>query len=152
MSALVHCSGWTRTTGRRPHKLFIPAAACITGAPEMSEPSRHNPEDKAAQATLKEAVAAEDATCNTSHKLGKKIGKIAATNLDELCLKAPLCGRLGRNWGLDYRRPSRARPQAKGFSVKRGQKQKSKHARIALGQTSQAWGRRNPSWNIRSWR
>jgi hypothetical protein len=54
----------------------------------MSEPSRHNPEDKAAQATLKEAVAAEDATCNTSHKLGKKIGKIAATNLDELCLKA----------------------------------------------------------------
>jgi hypothetical protein len=34
-----HCSGWTRTTGRRPHKPFILAAACIKGAAETSEPS-----------------------------------------------------------------------------------------------------------------
>jgi hypothetical protein len=32
-----HCSGWTRTTGRRPP--FIRAAACIKGEAEMSESS-----------------------------------------------------------------------------------------------------------------
>jgi hypothetical protein len=35
----VHYSGWARTTGRRPHKLVIPAAACIKGVAELSEPS-----------------------------------------------------------------------------------------------------------------
>jgi hypothetical protein len=48
----------------------------------------HNHEDKAAQAALKEARSAEDATCNASKKLGEKFSKIAAANLDELCLKA----------------------------------------------------------------
>lgn len=32
MRALIHCSGWMRTTGRRPHKPFIRVAACIKGA------------------------------------------------------------------------------------------------------------------------
>jgi phage I-like protein len=48
----------------------------------------HNHEDKAAQAALKEARSAEDATCNASKKLGEKFSKIAVANLDELCLKA----------------------------------------------------------------
>lgn len=48
----------------------------------------HNREDEAAQAALKEAQLAEEATCNASKSLGEKFSKIAATNLDELCLKA----------------------------------------------------------------
>ena len=47
-----------------------------------------NHEDKAAQASLKKAESAEEATCNARKKLGEKFRKIAATNLDELCLKA----------------------------------------------------------------
>jgi len=43
---LVHCSGWTCTKGRRPHKLFIPAAACIKGAAQMSEPSPSVPKPR----------------------------------------------------------------------------------------------------------
>ena len=46
MRALIRCSGWRRTTGRRPHKLFIPAAACIKGAAEMSEPSPSLPKPR----------------------------------------------------------------------------------------------------------
>jgi hypothetical protein len=47
-----------------------------------------NREDAAAQAAKLEAESAEDSTCNASKKLGVKFSKIAATNLDELCLKA----------------------------------------------------------------
>jgi len=47
-----------------------------------------NREDAGAQAAQLEAESAEDATCNASKKLGEKFSKIAATNLDELCLKA----------------------------------------------------------------
>jgi hypothetical protein len=47
-----------------------------------------NREDAGAQAAKLEAESAEGAACDASKKLGLKFSKIAATNLDELCLKA----------------------------------------------------------------
>jgi hypothetical protein len=47
-----------------------------------------NRKDVGAQAAKLEAESAEGAACNARKKLGLKFSKIAARNLDELCLKA----------------------------------------------------------------
>jgi hypothetical protein len=47
----------------------------------------NNPKDKAARAAFQEARMAEAAACDLDAKMGKRLSKIAATNLDELRLK-----------------------------------------------------------------
>ncbi len=75
----------TPTTRKTPEAKFNRTLDVLKDADEKFFCNR---DDAGAQSARLEAESAEGAACDASKKLGLKFSKIAATNLDELCLKA----------------------------------------------------------------